>query len=68
MLSMLLYIPLIRSYGGIVFPAVASYNTIVVFFQETFGASIMGFVLLAALLVPLRKTPRNPFRASRQKN
>ena len=57
MLSMLLYIPLIRSYGGIVFPAVASYNTIVVFFEDTFGASIMGFVLLAALLVPLRDTP-----------
>jgi hypothetical protein len=54
MLSMLLYIPLIRSYGGIVFPASASYNTIVVFFEETFGASIMGFVLLAVLLVPVR--------------
>jgi hypothetical protein len=60
MLSMLLYIPLIRSYGGIVFPALASYNTIVVFFEDTFGASIMGFVLLAALLVPLREIPEEP--------
>lgn len=53
MLAMLLYVPLIRLYGGIVFPAPASYNTIIVFFEDTFGAPIMAFVLLAALLVPL---------------
>jgi len=58
MLSMLLYIPLIRLYGGIIFRAPASYNTIVVFFGDTFGASIMGFVLLAALLVPLPPVSR----------
>ncbi len=59
MLGMLLYIPLIRLYGGIVFHAPASYNTIIVFFEDTFGASIMGFVLLAALLIPFRdKTER----------
>jgi Dolichyl-phosphate-mannose-protein mannosyltransferase len=56
MLGMLLYIPLIRLYGGIVFGTQASYNTIILFFEDTFGASIMAFVLLAALLVPLRKT------------
>jgi hypothetical protein len=57
MLAMLLYIPLIRLYGGIVFPAPASYNTIVIFFEDTFGAPIMAFVLLAALLMPVRQRP-----------
>ncbi|MGC2404286.1 MAG: hypothetical protein WA510_31120 [Acidobacteriaceae bacterium] len=56
MLAVLLYIPLIRLYGGIVFPAFASYNTILVFFVDTFGASIIAFVILAALLMPSRQS------------
>ncbi len=64
MLGMLLYIPLIRLYGGIIFGTQASYNTILLFFADTFGASITAFVLLAALLVPLRRTATSPQRQS----
>lgn len=64
MLGMLLYIPLIRLYGGIVFGTQASYNTILLFFADTFGASITGFVLLAALLIPSHTTATRPQRQS----
>jgi 4-amino-4-deoxy-L-arabinose transferase-like glycosyltransferase len=64
MLATLLYIPLIRLYGGIVFGAPASYNTIVVFFEDTFSASIMGFVLLAALLV---RSPEPSFQTTNRR-
>jgi hypothetical protein len=57
MLGMLIYIPLIRLYGGIIFWFQASYGKIVTFFEDTFGAPIMAFVLLAALLIPLRERP-----------
>ena len=57
MLAMLLYIPLIRLYGGIIFSFQASYSTMIAFFDDTFGAPIMAFVLLAALLMPLRERP-----------
>ena len=57
MLAMLLYIPLIRLYGGIIFSIQASYGKIIGFFEDTFGAPVMAFVLLAALLMPLRERP-----------
>ncbi len=66
MLGMLSYIPLIRAYGGSVSPVHATYNTIVFFFGDTFGSTIMAFVLLAILLIPLREkaeTPKPRFQA-----
>ena len=59
MLSMLFYIPLIRAFGGLVVRDPASYHTIIFFFEETLAGQIMVFVLLSALLVPLRERPRN---------
>ena len=53
-LVMLLYIPLVRLYGGVIFGVHVGYNTLILFFAETFGASIMAFVLLAIVLIPLR--------------
>ena len=54
-LVMLLYIPLVRLYGGVIFGIHVSYNTLILFFAETFGAPIMAFVLLAIVLVPSRQ-------------
>ena len=58
MLSMLSYIPLIRVVGGLVVRDPASYNSIILFFAETFAGQITVFVLLSVLLVPLRERPR----------
>ena len=58
MLSMLSYIPLIRAFGGLVVRDPASYNSIILFFAETFAGQTMVFVLLSALLVPLRERPQ----------
>jgi hypothetical protein len=55
MLATLIYIPLIRLYGGVVFSFPANFNTLLLFFTDTFGPSVMAFVLLAVLLVPSHK-------------
>jgi hypothetical protein len=55
MLAMLIYLPLIRSCGGIIFPIHASYNTMALFFEDTFGSPIISVALLAVLLIPATK-------------
>jgi uncharacterized membrane protein len=52
MLIMLIYVPLIRSCGGIVFPVAASPNTIVLFFEATLGSPVIAAVLLVILMIP----------------
>jgi hypothetical protein len=58
MLAMLIYVPLIRAFGGVVFGTHASVHTMFLFFQDTLGAPIMSFVLLATLLAPAAKRSR----------
>jgi hypothetical protein len=58
MLAMLIYIPLTRMFGGVVFATHASVHTMFLFFEDTLGAPIMSFVLLATLLVPSTKRRR----------
>jgi hypothetical protein len=62
-MAMLLDIPLVRLYGGVIFGIHVSYNTLILFFAETFGAPIMAFVLLAIMLVPSPESERkhSPF-------
>jgi hypothetical protein len=55
MLAVLVYLPLMRSCGGIVFPIHASYNTMAIFFEDTFGSPIISLALLAILLIPAIK-------------
>jgi hypothetical protein len=55
MLAMAVYLPLIHSCGGIVFPIHASYNTIALFFENIFGSPIISAALLAVLLIPTTK-------------
>jgi hypothetical protein len=55
MLVMAVYLPLVHSCGGIVFPIHASYNTIALFFENTFGAPILSAALLAMLVTPAPK-------------
>jgi hypothetical protein len=57
MLGILLDIPIIRLYKGIIFPQKASYMTIVVFFEDTFGAATMALVFAVVLLMPWRRKP-----------
>lgn len=52
MLAMLFYLPFVGSCGRVVFPVHASYNTIVIFFEDTFGSPIISVAMLAVLLVP----------------
>jgi hypothetical protein len=52
MLAMVIYLPLMRSCGGIIFPVHASYNTITIFFEDTLGSPIISIALLAVLLTP----------------
>jgi hypothetical protein len=52
MLTMAIYIPLIRVYGGVVFGFPASLGAAGKFFEDTFNGPVMFFVVLAALLVP----------------
>lgn len=61
MLSMLSYIPLVRAYGELVVRDPASYNSIILFFSDTFAGQIMVFVVLAALVVPLGKRPETKY-------
>jgi hypothetical protein len=51
-MAMAVYIPLVRSCGGIVFPIVASPNTLVIFFETTFGVPVISAAILTILLVP----------------
>ena len=58
MIAMLLYIPLIRLYGGLVFPgnhSQASFRRILSFFDATLNMPIMFLAMLAGLLVPPAK-------------
>jgi hypothetical protein len=59
MLATLIYIPLIRKSGGVIFPTQASIHTIVLFFEDIFNATIMSFLLLAIMLAasPKRGSP-----------
>jgi hypothetical protein len=52
MLGMLVYVPLILSCGGIVFPVYASFNTIVIFYELTLGVPVISAAVLVILLVP----------------
>jgi uncharacterized membrane protein len=52
MLAMAVYVPLVRSCGGIVFPIFASPNTLVIFFEATFGVPVISAAILAILLIP----------------
>lgn len=55
MLAMLMYIPFLRSCGSVIFGVHASYNTIVLFFEDTLGSPIIAVAVLAVLLVPATK-------------
>ena len=59
MAAMLIYLPLIRSCSGIIFPVRASWNTIILFLEETLAAPIIPIVLLTVLLIPGGKAIRN---------
>jgi hypothetical protein len=55
MIAVLLYIPLIRLYGGLVFTqnqSQASFHRMLSFYDATFNMPIMFLALLAALVVP----------------
>jgi 4-amino-4-deoxy-L-arabinose transferase-like glycosyltransferase len=58
MLTMLIYIPLIRASGGAIFGVYASINTMFLFFEDTFGAPIVSFVIVATILVGSQKRSR----------
>lgn len=61
MTAMLLYIPLIRLYGGLVFTenhSQASFRRMLSFFDATLNMPVMFLALLAALLVPAAKKGR----------
>jgi hypothetical protein len=52
MLSMLIYIPLIRASESIVFGIHPSFHTIIFFFEDTLGSPILSVVLLTLLVIP----------------
>jgi hypothetical protein len=58
MLTMLIYIPLIRASEGIVFGGQATFGTMGKFFEDTLSAPVMFFVVLAALLAPQPRKDR----------
>ncbi len=58
MAAMLIYLPLIRSCSGIIFPVRASWNTVILFLEGTLGAPVIPLVLLAVLLIPAGKAAR----------
>jgi hypothetical protein len=55
MVGMLIYLPFMRSCGGIIFSVHASYNTIAIFFEDTLGSPIISIAVLAVLLMPAAK-------------
>jgi hypothetical protein len=63
MLSMIIYIPLIRASSGVVFGVRASFGTMLRFFEGTLNAPAMLFAVLAALLVsqPTKDRKIQPF-------
>jgi hypothetical protein len=58
--AMLIYVPLTRAFGGVIFAIYASPQTISLFFLNTFGAPIVSFVLLAVLLAASMPGDRDP--------
>ena len=48
----LLYLPFLPSCSGIIFPAHASYNTILIFLEETLASPLLAIVVLMLLIFP----------------
>ena len=59
MLSMLIYIPLIRASENIVFAVHPSFHTTIFFFEDMLGSPIISVVLLALLLIPAPQGSRS---------
>lgn len=59
MLSMLIYIPLIRASENIVFAVHPSFHTTIFFFEDMLGSPIISGVLLALLLIPAPQGSRS---------
>jgi hypothetical protein len=60
------YLPILQSCGKVIFPNHATWNTIVLFFQNTFTSPVIAFALLFVLLLPPGKQPipaSTPFRS-----